>query len=340
MANKKSRVKMLCILVLIAVVVVMALLYVFKYIEGKNKDSTVTADSSSTDDSDDYTYMVEDGVRYKYNTSLINILFLGVDSSTDIDATDAKESNTGENGRVDSIYLLSMDRKNKETRVIAFSRDTMTDIRMTNAFGKDIGWGNSHLAFAFSYGDGKDKSCRYTVDAVSKLVNNIPILYYCAANINSLSSIIDIVGSVDVVVPNDDLSDYGFVKGSTVSINSGNIERFVRYRDTGKTFSNTGRMERQKVFLNAYMSKFRQLSLNNGTLTKVTKLLSSLITNITVGELSDFIDLYSECSFDIDNDYYIPSGNNVEGTAHDEFYLDEQAFRKMILELFYIKADS
>ena len=85
----------------------------------------------------------------------------------------------------------------------------MTDIEVTDASGQVVGWGKDHLAFAYSYGDGKDKSCRLMSDAVSNLVNNIPIVYYCAANINSLGTLINIVGSVEVQVPNDDLKQFG-----------------------------------------------------------------------------------------------------------------------------------
>ena len=42
-----------------------------------------------------------------------------------------------------------------------------------------------------------------------------------------------------------------YEKGQTLIVDESNIERFVRFRDIGTDFSNEGRMERQKVFLEA-----------------------------------------------------------------------------------------
>ena len=95
-------------------------------------------------------------------------------------------------------------------------------------------------------------------------------------------------------------------------------------------------MERQKVFLEAYMNKFKQLAKDEATIVKTTKMLSTLVTNISVGELNDFISLYAESSFDINSDYYKPSGENKTGQAHDEFYIDEKTFQKLILKMFYM----
>ncbi|MGN0316813.1 MAG: LCP family protein [Lachnospira sp.] len=302
-----------------------------------------SADKNKSDSgSNDYTYMEYDGVKYKYNTGMINILFLGVDSNSDIENLEPTVSNTGSNGKADSIYLLSMDRRNKTVQIMALSRDTMTDIKVTDATGKVVGWGKNHLALGYAYGDGKDKSCQLMSDAVSRLLNNIPIIYYCAANINSLPAIMDVVDNVEVIVPNDDLAGFGdgYQKGQKLTIDADNVERFVRYRVTTQDNSNEGRMERQKVFMEAYMAKFRQIALNEDTINKTTKMLSTLVTNVTVGELSDFIDLYAQSSFDIDKDYHKPAGKNVVGTAHDEFYVDEQALKQMILEMFYYEASS
>lgn len=316
----------------LAVIVLMGFLI---YHESESKRHNDSYGDSA--DNRDYSSVEADGKTYNYNTGLINILFIGFDSSADIETTEGKNSNTGENGRADSIYVLSLDRRNKTMQILALSRDTMTDIEVTDASGAIAGWGRDHLAFAFSYGDGKDKSCRLTSDAVSRLINNIPIVYYCAANINSLSTIINIVGDVEVQVPNDDLKQFGpeYEKGKTLTINESNIERFVRYRDTGTDFSNEGRMERQKVFLDAYMKKFKSVAGQEDTLVRTTKMLSTLITNISVGELNDFISLYSESTFDMNTDYYKPAGENKTGQAHDEFYIDEKAFQEMILKMFY-----
>ena len=330
--QKTSKYIKIAVLCLSFIVIICMMFLIYNDMKDKKHH---TADDSA--DNKEYSSIEVDGKDYNYNTGLINILFIGFDSSADIESLEAKNSNTGENGRADSIYVLSLDRRNKKMQILALSRDTMTDIEVTDASGQVVGWGKDHLAFAYSYGDGKDKSCRLMSDAVSNLVNNIPIVYYCAANINSLGTLINIVGSVEVQVPNDDLKQFGpeYEKGQTLIVDKSNIERFVRFRDIGTDFSNEGRMERQKVFLEAYMNKFKQLAKDEATIVKTTKILSTLVTNISIGELNDFISLYAESSFDMNSDYYKPSGENKTGQAHDEFYIDEKAFQELILKMFY-----
>lgn len=86
-------------------------------------------------------------------------------------------------------------------------------------------------------------------------------------------------------------------------------------------------MERQKVFLEAYMNKFKQLAKDEATIVKTTKMLSTLVTNISVGELNDFISLYAESSFDINSDYYKPSGEIRQDRLMMNFTLMRKLFR-------------
>ena len=51
---------------------------------------------------------------------------------------------------------------------------------------------------------------------------------------------------------------------------------------------------------------------------------------LTLAELLNQLN-YSEA------DYYYLEGENVQGEQHDEFYPDENALEKMIIELFYLE---
>ena len=163
-------------------------------------------------------------------------------------------------GQADAIMLLSVDRRTRDVQIIAIPRDTMTKIRMYDNAGNYLGKATQHLSLAYAYGDGEDKSCRLVAEAVSQLLEDIPIQKYISSDLSSISQINDLVGGVTVTVPGDDLEYLGarFKKGRTLKLEGEMAEQFVRSRNTEEDFSNAGRMERQKVYLTAYLEKLQE----------------------------------------------------------------------------------
>ena len=111
---------------------------------------------------------------------------------------------SGESGQADSIFLAVLDPANNKLSVIAVSRDTMTEIATYDAKGNYIGDSLNHLGLEYAFGDGKETSCQYMVDAVSKLFYGIPINGYVAFNMSTISQLNDAVGGVTVTVPEDE----------------------------------------------------------------------------------------------------------------------------------------
>ena len=64
------------------------------------------------------------GKAYQYNQNLMNVLFLGIDTTQDL----SQEDMPGDAGQSDCILVLSMDKQKKTTRLLQVSCDTMTDI--------------------------------------------------------------------------------------------------------------------------------------------------------------------------------------------------------------------
>ena len=93
--------------------------------------------------------------------------------------------------------------------VISFSRDSMLPIQVFDASGKNLGWENQHLGLAFSYGETPEQGCMLTAEAVSRSMNSIPVIYYTAANISSITDFQNLVGPLTVTVPGDDLEYLG-----------------------------------------------------------------------------------------------------------------------------------
>ncbi len=275
-----------------------------------------------------YRKATADGVEYRYNTNLITMLLLGIDS----EGQDTM-------GQSDFINLLILDRGEKRIRVVGISRDSMVPIRVFDAVGNDLGWNEQHLALAYAFGRTRQKGCLLAQEAVSKMFQGIPVIYYGAADLTALSVFHDLVGEITIQVTEDDLSglDADFYKEGSLTLTSGNVERFVRSRDTEQEFSNQGRMRRQKLYMEAYLEKLKLLLREDfsGTVSRMETVFSNTVTNIGLNEISSFAEMALKYEFDPEQDYYIVQGTDQAGKYHDEFLVDEEALQQLVLQLFY-----
>ena len=306
--------------------------YFYHSTQAQNK-MHVTA-GNSVDMKNGYRTRTYNGQEYQYNSLITTILYAGIDSEGKMEATPAYS----DKARADSIALVILDKKHQKMSILALNRDTMTEIRRYTREGSDMGLYTSHLGYAYSYGDGGEVSCENLEEAVQLLLGDIPISDYVVTNRSSMTEINDLVGGVTVTVPNDDLADQypDLVQGAQVTLDESNIEAFLRYRDTATDFSNEGRIQRQQAYITAYIGQFKQLLQEDleTAWNKSTEMSDHLQTSITRNKYLGLAKLLESVSF-TDADYYRPEGTDQLGDLHDEFYLDEDAWEKMVLDLFY-----
>lgn len=299
----------------------------------EQKGRQVTAGKAS-DTGAGYRYLTSNGKTYQYNNRITTILYAGLDSQDPLEQTAAY----GDKARADSIMLLILDERSKEMSVLAISRDTMTDVHRYTRTGKDMGTYNTHLGYAYTYGDGGKASCENLERAVSDLIGGLPITYYLVSNQTSIPMINSLVGGVTVTVPNSDLADLHqeLTEGNVVTLDGSNVRDFVQHRDIGETFSNSGRMERQKAFVQAFISQFRQTVKDdpNGVWDSLESMDKWMQTDITKSKYLSLTDTINQVSF-ADDSYYILEGTDSQGELHDEFNYDEDALQELILRLFY-----
>lgn len=274
------------------------------------------------------------GHTYRYNNRVTAILYAGIDSDTTMEAPGAYAGAP----RADSISLVVMDELHERISIIALNRDTMTGIHKFTVDGKDRGSFTDHLALAFAYGDGGRKSCENLCLAVSDLLYGVPISGYVVSNRASLPLLGDLVGPVEVVVPNDDIEDQGFIAGETVTIDSDNLASFVRSRDSETDFSNVGRMERQQAYINAAIDKIMSLlTKDTNTAWDFMKRAEAYVeTDITRNRYLNLVKILKNTHYSADN-YYTPDGEQVVGRRYDEFYPDMDSLQEKVIELFYIE---
>lgn len=277
--------------------------------------------------------IVYDGKTYTYNDHLTNYLLLGVDTNGSIQ----EEKTPGSAGQSDSIFLISYDRVEETTVGLAIPRDTITQIEKFTPGGDSLGFYSDHLNLQFAYGDGKRKSCELTSEAVSRLLSGLPIGGYAAINLDSIPKLTALLGGVEVTVPDDSLAekDPAFTKGNTVILDETNTEIFVRSRDTKEEQSAIIRMNRQKVFLEAFASKLAQEQKKDAS--TVTTIFETMKTEMVTNMSNDqFVDLAAaERAGGIQT---IPGETGHEG-VYDVYRIDDSALYKMVLELFYIETE-
>ena len=280
--------------------------------------------------------IVYKGKKYRYNNSLSNFLFLGIDTREKVNTSQGK-ANAGQS---DVIFVLSWDRIQHEFTLISIPRDTMTQIEVFDVSGESIGKTTEHISLAYAFGDGNWKSCELAKNAVSNLLYQVPIQGYSALNLDSLPLIVKAVGGVPVTVPDNSLEEVNseFINGSQVILDENNVETFIRYRDTTKSQSALVRLSRQKVFLDAYKTcAIEQFEKESGFVSDLyVDLKPYMVTNIGVDQL---VKIMEDAAKEGEQISLTIPGEGSEGKAFDEYHVDDEKLYEMVIEVFYEEVD-
>lgn len=284
---------------------------------------------------DDGKYVVYKGERYCYNENIITILCMGVDKSME----DVSIENIGENGQADAVFLAVLDKSTGELSFVNISRDSMVDINLYNTEGQFVGTERMQLCLAYAYGDGRERSCENTAEAVSRLMYGMPINAYAAIDYSGISVLNDAVGGITVQVLEDlTEEDPELEAGKTVTLTGEQAHTYVRERDTSQLDSNNARMARQKQYLTAFLSTaINEIRSNFGlVLTLYQTAAEYMVTDIDTSELTYLASLVVQKGFSEGNMYSVP-GEVVRGEQYAEFIPDDEALYELILDVFYEK---
>ena len=279
----------------------------FIWSEQKEQNSLQVTAGNDHDVCSDYRNILYKGEKYQYNNRVTTILYAGVDSTGKMESS----VQYSDKARADTIALVVMDETNQKMTILSINRDTMTKVRRYTLNGNDNGLYTTHIGFAYSYGDGGKVSCENLCEAVSLLLSNVPIKRY--------------------VVTNPELT-----AGAEVTLTDENVKPFLQNRDTSESFSNEGRMERQKAYVTAYINKLKSMSTKEleKTWDSLDEMNDYLQTSITKNQYLELIKTMRKMDFTEDN-FVILQGTDQEGELHDEFYADQEALLDLIVDLFY-----
>ena len=293
---------------------------------------------STTADNSGYVYQSGDvnfnGHVYRYNQDILTFLVLGIDRETEVPVVDAN-TNYLKGGQSDTILLMVMNPHDKNISVVAVNRNTMTDIDMYDSAGNYVRTAKAQICIQHGYGDGGKLSCERARKTVSELFYNLPIHGYISIGMGAVPSLNDAVGGVEITLPNDSW-ELGLSAGTTVRLNGEQAYNFVHNRNKEEFDSATARLNNQKVYLSAFMNQVFEATKNDITfpVSLYQKLSSYIVTDIGIDEMSYLASELVGYSVGSAKIYTVP-GQTVMGNKFEEFYVDENALKQQMLEIFY-----
>ena len=272
-----------------------------------------------------------DGVNYSLKEDVQGILLIGLDKF-DQDRDDTGYYN---DQQADFVMLFALDHKNKTYSAIHLNRDTMTEINVLGVAGEKLDTFEGQLALAHTYGNGKEVSCRNTVDAVSSLLNDIYIDRYVSVTMDAVPVITDLVGGVEVHIEDDFTGvDDSLVMGETITLSGDQALNYVRSRYGLEDSSNSARMVRQQEYLSALFEVFNEKAKNDSDfiLDASVQLSDYIVSNYSVNQLENLVENLSEYEF---TEVHTIDGESRVGEKFMEFYADEDSVTELVLDLFY-----
>ncbi len=270
------------------------------------------------------------GKKYLRRERQTTLLILGIDDET---VTESSASRNG--GQADFITLAVFDPAEERCTLLQLNRDTMADVPVPDGRGGVARFAWEQLALAHTYGNGLEKSCEYTAEAVSRLLYNVEIDDYLALTMDAIPVLNDLVGGVTVHV-DDDLTaaDPVLVQGTDVTLHGDQALHFVRARMSVTDGTNLSRMNRQRVFLDALYTQMRSRLQNDSrfALSMAKRLAEYSTSDLIPEELSELAERLKDEEF---RGIQTTMGEAVQGEKYLEFYPDEEKLKTEVLSLFF-----
>ena len=323
--QQQRKKKILFLLLITVLLLACAVFLVAKYVR---QEQNVSFHESTREDTIPY-----DGKEYRYNDHLSNYLFLGIDTR-EIEKEDAGRTYAGQ---ADAIFLVSLDRAKMTLQCLVIPRDTITRIESFTPDGVSLGFMDSHINLQYALGDGREKSCELMRDAVSNMLYGVPIQGYCALSMEGIPTAVDVIGGVELTVPDDSLEKINpeISEGAEVLLTKENAEQFVRYRDTNVSQSALVRSDRQKVFLKAFARKAHSVYETDPSMVGdlYEKVQDYMVTNMS----NDLFVKLLEASDGSEKNIQTLPGKGLDDGEYDVYNINDEELYTLILQMFYVE---
>lgn len=275
------------------------------------------------------------GEIWQYNEDILTFLCMGIDARAGV--TDEKVP--GKGGQADAIMLIVANPHKESIQVININRDSMTDIEVYDTDGGYAGTEKKQIALQYAYGDGRVGSCELMEKAVSELFYGIPIHGYAALDMDSIPTLNDSVGGVEVTVPEDmTWCKAEWTVGKNVILQGEDALTYIQRRNhkSKDLGTNKNRIERQKQYLLRFVTKAKEKIKADITfpLELYNKIHKHMVTSLSADEITYLTTTLLGYDFSMDN-ISVLAGEMAMGERNEEFYIDDEALRSLIIETFY-----
>lgn len=323
--RKNERILKIIAVILAIVIVVCGILYAISLWEnhvGKFDEPEITDAASQNVDFN--------GRKYTLNEEVETILVMGLDKFERSD-----EDSYSNDMQADFLMLLVIDNAKEECTALHINRDTVAQMSVLGVAGDRIDTVSQQLALAYTYGNGKEISCRNTAEAVSGLLLGIEIDHYVSVTMNSVAEYNDLVGGVKVKVL-DDFSgiDDTLVSGKEVILKGEHALNYVRSRYGLDDSTNNRRMERQRQYIEALYKKTVECieADDEFIVDSASKLSKDLVSDCSANRLQSIAEKIADYKFA--GIRYI-EGETVMSDNYIEFHPEAESLKEAVVELFY-----
>ncbi len=321
-------------LVLAVLALLLAALVVGAFVLGRKSEPPIANAGTSQNAVEKQVSLTYDGKEYPIKPHIQTVLLIGTDSTQKYQKEENKLQDYYNYNQADVLMLLVLDKDANTARIIQLNRDTMSHVPWLDVLGNYGGREFKQICLAYNYGDGGEKSCKNTVDAVSYLLFDAPIQSYIQIPMTAVGVLNDLVGGVPVTITEDlTVIDPSFTQGANVHLKGAQAEQFLRVRAALEDDTNASRMRRQRDYMDSFQICARDAFRANPDFSlKLVEVLGEFMqSNLTAQQLSELTQWLSEAQV---LPICTPEGELVLGERYYEFYVDAQSLWNVVKEAY------
>jgi len=287
-----------CLWIFLVLLLLIVGVFVYAYLE--LRDTTDTIHEDLGDETITHTTRETNNVDLAGETP-ISILLLGVDTG---------DMGRVEQGRSDTVMVMTINPNTEETTLVSIPRDTYTEI---------VGRGTEDkINHAYAFG-GPSMS----VNTVQNFLD-IPIDYYVSVNMEGLQQIIDAVDGITLTPSSSfNQSGYTFVEGESTQMGGEEALAYSRMRAQDGDYARQGRQREVVLETVSKVASFNTI-LNYQSVLQTME--DNVMTSLTFDEMVDIFFNYRSALSDIEEIQMNGSGTMMNGIYY-EMIPDEEVNR-------------
>ena len=220
----------------------------------------------------------------------------------------------------DAIMLVQFNTKEHSINILQIPRDTYA--YHESSYHKINGLYSHYMVL-------NDYKVKDSMEDVVEYVQNnfnVKIDYYVLMNLDAFVQIVDLIGGVEIDVPDDmhyedEYQDlYIDIKKGKQVLNGEKAEQFVRFR-SGWVSADAGRVDAQKLFLSAFVKQFKE-KISVGMIDDiVNQVFKNITTNLSAADIVYYAK--EALSLDVSKTKFvsIPNGDARENVDSGQWYV-------------------